>query len=1222
MKTWKFIIALFAVAAIIGIGPVPGTVCSQVTGDLTDVCNPLSPNYNPDDPICSAAASVCGIVTDGTNNPLIGLWINVWSDKLGQGSGAETGERGAFCVKVPQGPGYDINIGGKPESDFVGGYFKDDDGKAPWKGRITADWNVRTLIEVGSQGVSGIAVILKKGVTVSGVVLDDKGNPVPHAWVKAHSDITGSGNGVSADEKGNFKIPVAPGKGYKIAVAPEAIGGLAGGIFKDADGVAPWEGGVVSDWEPGTPLDVGDTGLAGIKIRLKAGIRIFGKVVMPDVSLAKALWVEAHSEMGGGNGSPVAEDGSFSISVAAGKGYVVSLWPPPETGFVGGFWRGKINADGTIGPDGVLIQNREEATFIDILDKDRQVNISLVKGNTISGRVTDEGGNGVPGLKVAVYSQKTEMLRFAAGTDDQGYYEIPVSPAPDYIAVVYGDGRYQTQFYKGALTPETATPIDASQASVGEIDFVFKTGDCMAGTVTGLNIGEYAFIGAWSDTLTAGNGIDMKGTGEPAEFKICGLVPGDDYRIEVRAGNYQSGFLQADGSLGTIEQAARYLSDKRDLKITLAAGRCISGAVSGVAEGDRLWLNAVSESAGSWNEIEVLAKAAQVEFKLCGLAPAKDFRLGIHSEHYQKGFYGGPGTEPVPWDMAALIDTTAGDVTGISIKMSKGRKISGTVTGLSANEHAWIQAFSENTGSCGGTDVMGTGTGEAVPYEIAGLGTAGDFRVSVHSKLYMGGFYTGGAIVQDPEQALLVSTKEGDASGIDFALSQGKSISGTVSGLAEGERAWIEASSPTGGWGGIEVVGTADAAASVAYEIVGLGEAADFTVCFRPMRYVHECKEGIAAGASDVNFTVSEGSSISGKITGAPALSHLWVDAWSKNGRGGNGIGVQTDEAGSASYEISGLPPANDYIVSVHTKEKHLFYKNTALWEEAEPVDISAGSKTGIDFLFAAEKFYVLSGTIAGLPDDNRFVGIDAWDETTGAYGATRRHGNGEFSLELPEGNYFVAFRAAGYSDMLYSTSGLTIDWDAASKVAMTADKALGELKFTGDDLGFTISGTVTSNSKAQAGVAVEFSNPDGLVFTTVTNRSGFYKLKGIPAATYSVKAANRFGSFEGEVEVTEDKSFDIALVVTGTGGLKGRLTFGGVAPAVGGVSVKLVSAGKLIMAETDAEGNYEFSGLKAGEYKVNAVGFDEEGNPLGGIITGKTVTITAGGTATLNLEG
>ncbi|OQX04977.1 MAG: hypothetical protein BWK80_52885, partial [Desulfobacteraceae bacterium IS3] len=570
----------------------------------------------------------------------------------------------------------------------------------------------------------------------------------------------------------------------------------------------------------------------------------------------------------------------------------------------------------------------------------------------------------------------------------------------------------------------------------------------------------------------------------------------------------------------------------------------------------------------------------------------------------------------------ALIDTTAGNVTGISIKMDQGRKISGTVTGLAVQEHAWINAFSESTGYGGGADLIGTGDGGAVSYEITGLGVAGDFKVSIHSKAYMGGFYgTGGLIVQDPEQALPVSTEEGDAPGINFALSQGKSISGTVSGLEKGERAWLDAWSPTGGWGGVEVIGGADDA-PVPYEIVGLGDAADFTVCFRPMHYVHECKEGIAAGKTGVDFAVSDGRSISGKIEGAPAFRHLWVNAFSKSGRGGNGIGVQTGEDGSATYEIEGLSPAKDYIVSVHTGEKHLFYNNTALWEEADPVDISADSKIGIDFTFTAEKFYVLSGTIAGLPDDNRIVGIDAWDEETGAYGAVRRHGNGEFSLELPAGDYFVIFRAAGYSDMLYSTAGLTVDFSEASKVTLTANKALGELLFTNDDLGYTVSGTVKANGKAQGVVGVELSGQvTGMVFTTVTNRSGFYKLKDIPADTYSVKASNRFGSFEGSLAVSADQTYDIALVSSGTGTLTGKLTFRGVTPAVGGVSVKLITGGKIITAETDAEGNYKFEGLKAGEYKVNAVGFDEDGNILGPI-TGKTVTVTAGGTAPLNLEG
>ena len=1059
------------------------------------------------------------------------------------------------------------------------------------------------------------------------------------------------GGGGETNENGEFSISVVQGHRYDLFVNIKSLSDVnaLGGFFLDADGGsgsdpgadALWSGSTTHDWAERTVIEVNEEGISNVSITLGKGSRIYGKALDSEGSPLGDLWIDVSSDLPGGwGGDSTDEEGNFSIVVPPGEGYRISSWPWTG-GFLGGYW--KVGHDNSLTTSGSLTPIWNEATLLDA-SADVEINIIFDGGNTISGRVLDEAGHPVfemwvnaatgirnPDLLRPVYDEKEEYkkdemffsepqpepLWYGASTDEDGYYEISVYPTLDYRVSVSGNDIYRTIYYKDALTWEDSTPVDASD-SVAGIDFTLKMGPGIAGTLSGLEADDVAYIEVWSDSGRGWGNTKMRGTGSDISFKVRGLVEGSDYRINVWAEGYLNGYVIKDGMLGTYEQAALFKAGAEDVKIELSTGKKISGTLSGLSEGDIVWIDAYSESGWSKSGMEVRAEGDTADFTLSGLGNASDFRVSVHSDGYINGYYSGAGSVPVTWDQAKLISTVDGDATGINIAMSTGNSISGSVSGLDEGVWTWISAWSDTAGSYGGVEVIGTG--DDVPYEITCLSPGSDFRVSISAEGYIGGYYsTEGTVEWDAADMIDSSTNPTD---INLALSKGKTISGTITGLGKGEWAWIEvrqenenpftdpmplkmddAMSSNGWcgtgwgeryWGGTSVRGTGE---PVRYTITGLAAADDFLVTFQPDGYAKETRTGVDSSAdpADIDFVVSEGNRISGTITGAAPNQWVSVNAWSEKTRDGRYAQVKTDADGKAVYEMKGLGNAADYVVNAWSGRKNLFYNQQMSWEDAIRVDLSQGSAEGINFDFDAIKMYVISGTIAGLPEEGKTMAwIDAWSETTGAWGGKEVYGNGEFSIEVPAGDYKVGIYADAYVKAYYDAASgtLTDNWAAAEPVTVNADKDLGVLMLSA---GYSISGVVTDSEGGAVGrVWVNaHNNVTGVSTNAVTNRRGEYRISGLSDGTYSISLWSLAGYHEGEVTIEgSDVAYNISLGGEDTGDMSGVVD--------GGDIVMLFDSDDNFVnaIEADASGNYAFKGLAVGNYTVKVrkdAGEDED---------------------------
>ena len=141
-----------------------------------------------------------------------------------------------------------------------------------------------------------------------------------------------------------------------------------------------------------------------------------------------------------------------------------------------------------------------------------------------------------------------------------------------------------------------------------------------------------------------------------------------------------------------------------------------------------------------------------------------------------------------------------------------------------------------------------------------------------------------------------------------------------------------------------------------------------------------------------------------------------------------------------------------------------------------------------------------------------------------------------------------------------------------------------------------SITGTVTADGTGLDGVTVSLSN--GL--STMTVGGGAYSFANVDEGSYTVTISGfpsdaEFAEASGSANITADGQ---SVVVDFTGTYIRTATIVGSVTVdeagIAGVSVAL-SGVEAMSAQTDADGNYDFSGLRAGDYTVEISGFDAE---------------------------
>ena len=766
---------------------------------------------------------------------------------------------------------------------------------------------------------------------------------------------------------------------------------------------------------------------------------------------------------------------------------------------------------------------------------------------TISGRLLKNDGAALPGLWVEA-SSASRAFQAGDETDAAGYYSISVPAAADYVVSVPGGGTYPFAVYNGKTLWKDATPVDASGGSVAGINFTLSVGQTISGVVSGLASGQLVSVEAWSDSTDSWGYTNVIGVGGGSDtFTISGLAPAGDYRLILRGADYQNGYVNAGGSVGSWAEAALFSSGATGVPVVATHGYTISGTITGLSAGEVLWVDAWSEATGLWGTVEVKATGAETPFTLSGLGVAPDYRIAVSGGSHGNGYYGGsPGGIAVTlgaWQAATLIDLSEGDVGGLHMEMTAAGSIAGTVSGLQAGDVARISAWSVGGGFAGSARVIGTGG--TLGYVITGLIPASDYKVKINADGYVGGYYSATGLTALRDAALV--NVAGPTSGVNFSLAPGHSISGAISGLATGERMWVEASSGADFWASTSVIG--GSGATVSYTLRGLPDVTDLKVTFRAANHPVQILSGVATGANPtgINCVLTAGLSISGTITGAAAHERITVSAESLARGCRESVTVFADATGSAAYTIKRLGAATDYVLLAETAAKKVFYGNVAARQSATAIAVSTADLSGKNISLAAVTVYTLSGAVNGV-DDETTVQIDVWNAVTGVRNGVSRRGSGLFSLDLPAGNnYRVGFHAAGYHDVYYGGLDAYARVLAVNNVTQAAavdmsggDRVLGGLTMTaGYRYGGTVFHDANGNGVADAGEELPEAMVEvvggGVSRSCGTDSHGVFLIEGLRSAVaggfdgvYTVAVRSSHGTYSGSMTIA---GADVAAV-------------------------------------------------------------------------------------------
>ncbi len=250
-------------------------------------------------------------------------------------------------------------------------------GRVKQQARAESDLAASTITDVDLETkaeVTNVELVLDVSGTITGIVVDDKGQPVPEVTVNAFPDILGGAktegialagmSSATTDGGGGFVIHGLPDGAYRLWAARASVGR--------------------QDWgQQGTSAKTGDK---GVKITLPAPGELKGSVVLDGADGPVTAMVQVAMQP-----STPTTAGAFDIKSVTPGTYDVT--------FRGLEFAEMVKRDVKIEPGKVTDLGK----------------VTVFRGRKLAGKVVDHGGTPISGAKVKV----GEMLFSAEGNEDQ-----------------------------------------------------------------------------------------------------------------------------------------------------------------------------------------------------------------------------------------------------------------------------------------------------------------------------------------------------------------------------------------------------------------------------------------------------------------------------------------------------------------------------------------------------------------------------------------------------------------------------------------------------------------------------------------------------------------------------------------------------------------------------------------------------------------------------------
>ncbi|KPA12769.1 peptidase-like protein, partial [Candidatus Magnetomorum sp. HK-1] len=466
----------------------------------------------------------------------------------------------------------------------------------------------------------------------------------------------------------------------------------------------------------------------------------------------------------------------------------------------------------------------------------------------------------------------------------------------------------------------------------------------MSGSIIGLNEDESLKLQAWSSYLNSGKVLKITGSGQSMNFSMTGLLPSNDYTLELTSENYPNQYYNNAES----RDLARVidLSENSVSGIIFRLSANILSEISGEItfpensiHGQDVTIRAISSNNFEAGFAHVTFKGNIIEpYSISGLSKDDQYLIYLSSSDFIAQYYDGSETGSYSVDDALPLSIKDTAAYNIHFKLMSGRKITGTVTDKQGNGLAnyHVEAWSEDAQT--GQDAFTDSNGQFV---ISGLSPASDYIIHLqfeNNPLY---YYAESGTVTVFEQADTINLMDSVAS-IKIMITQGYQIQGTVRNTNNAPLSgiWVYA------WSEIYQTGNGvytDAKGN--YVIKGLPQSNDYKLTAKTdttQAYLSKTYQNIATGSiSDFVLLSKAGYVLSGVVysyDNSP-LKNARIDCESASDASFFSW-TKTDALGHFTFPI--LPHKTDYDLKVWPGN------NTDAYHRLYPIELSKNTEIKI----------------------------------------------------------------------------------------------------------------------------------------------------------------------------------------------------------------------------------------------------------------------------------
>ena len=817
------------------------------------------------------------------------------------------------------------------------------------------------------------------------------------------------------------------------------------------------------------------------------------------------------------------------------------------------------------------------------------IHFYLKSGGTITGKVENTEGTALSKVWIQAWS-KSQPGTYVGTTEtnERGEYTLQNLPyAKDYVIGAFGN-NYPPLYYQNASSIKNATILSLFDKPDQTILFVLDKGAVIQGIVSKESddspFNQTIWVHAWSKQTQSGNMARIESNGQ---FEITGLNPEvNDYIVNVSCSGFVPAYYHSNGTVYMRDQAEPIAPGLSSRHITLVRGSTIMGRV--MSKGDVIsGIRVQIQSKENQFFLETITTDNQTQnYTLVGI-PSGDYSVSIMNNQTLIQ------SESLSINQTKVIDFTITDSTD--------REISGVIKGLETGMWAEIEVFSISRAFTKSIKLLGTGSNQ--PYFAKELPKANDYYVVFHVN-------QGPALYYDAqstwENASSLDLMDQDARNIDFnvpSVDQFSYIAGKISfpSTAQiGETVKVYAQSLSKDSFG-EVTVICDATKEVAYTITGLIKAPDYIVSIHSDAYQDQYYLGtgdvesaqtinLSDSAADIqiNFYVATGAEFYGQVNHEAnhAISNLMIEAWSSKTSARSSI--QTDANGQ--FILSGLPAADDYIISAKTPDHALFYyyPDKVVNSQEAAMKTSLGANEQKEIIITITDCESIQGTIyddSGNPIP--YVWLHAWSDALNSGNGMLSQDNGQFIIQglIPGKDYQVT----AYPDPLSHY---------VKQTQTQIQTNSGTLHFVlNKQTGFQVSGTITDNrgntiSKARIEL---WQGNQTLVQNTLSNGAGTYQLNGVSrcdsCSLYVYPPADSSLAFQRTELFPINNNVTLPITLSTGYGFKGTISDKSTSNGISGARITIISSTQGVYANclSDLNGRFEIQQIPfANDYRLS----------------------------------